>query len=147
MPRLLLDVPLVKQDRSMECWYASACMVCYYREAGPRLGLPKKWEANQGIDPEDFVALAKTEGMKPYPLPISQWTSASLCDALRFAGPLWCAGYWFGVPHIVVLTGVDGNTIYINDPDGPTKRTNTVDWFNTKLAFDVKDPVLYKPRS
>src|SRR5215217_3459658 len=44
-----LQVPLVKQHASMECWYAAACMVAYFRRPGPRLGLPKKWEANQGI--------------------------------------------------------------------------------------------------
>src|SRR5690348_4477784 len=34
---------VLKQHGFMACWYASACMVAYYREAGPRLGLPEKW--------------------------------------------------------------------------------------------------------
>ncbi len=44
-----LDVPLVKQLCNMSCWYASVCMVTYYREAGSRLGLSDKWNENTGI--------------------------------------------------------------------------------------------------
>lgn len=129
----------------MSCWYASVCMVCYYREAGPRLGLPDKWTANTGITPTDFVDLAKNEGLEPIKSPIAQWSSVDIYLLLRQAGPLWCAGYWFGPGHIIVLAGVDGDKIYFNDPDGPKKKTGTIDWFNSKLAWNVKDPVMYKP--
>src|SRR5439155_19894244 len=53
-----MTVPLVVQQASMECWYASACMVAYYRRPGPRLGLPDKWIANQGVALADFSRLA-----------------------------------------------------------------------------------------
>jgi ABC-type bacteriocin/lantibiotic exporter with double-glycine peptidase domain len=117
-----LKVPLVTQMATMECWYASACMVAYFRVAGPRLGLPAKWVSNQA------------EGLKSILTPASNLTSQQLEVILRNNGPIWCAGYWDGVPHIVVLTGVDGQKVYINDPN-PAKRARveTLAWFNQKL--------------
>lgn len=140
-----LQVPLVKQIRSMECWYASACMVAYYRVAGPRLGLPEVWKANTGISPADFVRLAKNEGLKPIKLPTPKWTLENTEATLFTHGPLWCAGYWYGVPHVIVLTGVDEKTVYINDPNGPARRFETTDWFNSKLAWTVRNCVMYQP--
>jgi hypothetical protein len=140
-----LNVPLVKQIVSMECWYASACMVAYYRAPGPRLGLPKKWLANKGISPSDFIDLAKNEGLKPIKLPTPKWTPKNAEANLSTHGALWCAGYWYGVPHVIVLTGVEGSTLYINDPDGPARREETVDWFNAKLAWNVANCVMYHP--
>jgi len=129
-----LKVPLVTQMATMECWYASACMVAYFRVAGPRLGLPAKWVANEGIGLADFVRLAQTEGLKSILTPASNLTSQQLEVILRNNGPIWCAGHWDGVPHIVVLTGVDGQKVYINDPN-PAKRARveTLAWFNQKL--------------
>jgi Papain-like cysteine protease AvrRpt2 len=137
-----LDVPLVAQARSMSCWYAAACMVSYYFRAGPRLGLPAKWMANKGITPNDFIALAEAEGLEPLPEPRVPPTPASpaahnggsLYAALRTHGPIWCAGYWYGPGHVIVLTGIDGSTIYLNDPDGGVEKTATVPWFNAKVA-------------
>ena len=62
MTGIRLEVPRVAQDRSMDCWYAAACMVSYYFRPGPRLGLPKTWAANKGIGPTRFADLAATEG-------------------------------------------------------------------------------------
>jgi Papain-like cysteine protease AvrRpt2 len=56
------------------------------------------------------------------------------------------AGQWDGVGHIVVLTGVDGNNVYINDPN-PRKgrRIETVEWFNQKLDRGVRGCLMYSP--
>jgi ABC-type bacteriocin/lantibiotic exporter with double-glycine peptidase domain len=140
-----LKVPLVAQRATMECWYASACMVAYYRVAGPRLGLPEKWTANRGIGLADFARLAQAEGLKPLPTPVGDQTALQLENLLDRNGPLWCAGRWDGVPHIVVLTGVDGPTVYINDPN-PSKgaRVESLDWFNKKLDR-VANCMMYMP--
>jgi len=129
-----LNVPMVVQRASMECWYASACMVAYFRRPGPRLGLPDRWVPNQGIGLADFARLAKAEGLKALQTPIGKLTYQQIEVLLRNFGPIWCAGRWDGVPHIIVLTGIDGANLYINDPN-PAKRARveTLDWFNQKL--------------
>lgn len=130
-----LKVPLVAQRLSMECWYASACMVAYYFAPGPRLGLPAKWTANQGINPTlgDFAALAKAEHLVPIDAPNRLWSEKNLEDILRSYGPIWCAGHWFGPGHIIVLTGVDDTRMYYNDPDGGVAKWGALAWFNQKL--------------
>jgi ABC-type bacteriocin/lantibiotic exporter with double-glycine peptidase domain len=140
-----LNVPLVPQQASMECWYASACMVAYFRRPGPRLGLPEKWVANRGIGLADFVRLAQAEGLKSVLTPAGDLTPQHLEVLLRNNGPIWCAGRWDGVPHIVVLTGIDGQTVYINDPN-PAKgaRVETLAWFNQKLDR-IPNCLMYMP--
>ncbi len=78
-----LNVPLALQKETMECWYSSACMVAYFRVAGPRLGLPDKWAPNKGIRPNDFIKLAQAEGLKSIQTPIGTSTSQQLETFLR----------------------------------------------------------------
>ena len=135
-----LDVPRVAQARSMSCWYAAACMVNYYFEVGPRLGLPKVWEKNSGISPGRFEDLARNEGLADattFRGSANTYGQTELYLALYWLGPLWCAGSWFGAKHIVVLTGVKTGSVLINDPDGGVAKSNTVNWFNEKIAHGV----------
>jgi cysteine protease avirulence protein AvrRpt2 len=81
------------------------------------LGLPGRWKANKGISPQDFVGLAQAEGLRIFNFPTGNFTDRQLEHALQTVGRLWCAGQWDGVGHIVVLTGIDGNRVYINDPN------------------------------
>ena len=138
-----LTVPLVKQQQTMECWYAAVCMVAYYRRPGPRLGLPDKWETNAGINRAEFSTLARAEGLKSFLTPASELTSQQLEVFLKNYGPIWCAGKWDGFPHIVVLTGVDGDTVYISDPD-QGERQETLAWFNLKRTRG-HDCMMYMP--
>jgi hypothetical protein len=153
--KYLLDVPLVAQDKSNTCWYAAACMVSYYFRPGPRLGVPAIWAKGDttGIKPAEFVQLAQNEGLTNRPLvkyhtaaPI-MYPAISLRQMLGEVGPLWCAGYWFGPGHIVVLTGIDGDTVHFNDPDGGVAKTNTVKWFNDKVARTVAGHLLCKDQT
>jgi len=151
MPRsVLLKVSLVKQHRSMECWYAAACMVCYYFEVGPRLGVPKAWSDNRGLPLADFSTLAKTEGLKPVPFPQNhQWDQDELALILQTRGPIWAWGMWDGLSHIVVLTGVDQGQVHFNDPSGPRRRTMNLASFNAKLVRNYpagSDPLMVKAR-
>ena len=141
-----LEVPMFGQRKNSSCWYASACMVAYYRAPGPRLGLPDLWLKDDGLSSADFVGLAANEGLHPIRLPTPRWTPGNTEANLAIHGPLWCAGCWYGVPHIIVLTGVDGNTVYINDPDGPRRREGTLDWFNEKLDSHIANCVMYQPK-
>jgi ABC-type bacteriocin/lantibiotic exporter with double-glycine peptidase domain len=142
-----LNVPLVNQLRNMSCWYASVCMVAYFREAGPRLGIPERWNANTGIDLNDFITLAQAEGLVSIKSPTSNLTEQQLEVFLRNNGPIWCAGMWDGVPHVVVLTGVEKGKVYINDPNpAKGKRVETIAWFNQKL-WRYQNCMMYKPRS
>ncbi len=142
-----LNVPMVTQKRQMSCWYASACMVAYYRQAGPRLGLPEKWKANNGIKVSDFIKLAQAEGLKSVQSPAIALTEQQLEVVLRNCGPVWCAGMWDGLPHIVVLTGVENGKVFINDPSPSKKqRVETLAWFNEKLCNNIKGCMMYQPR-
>lgn len=139
-----LSVPMVPQQRSMSCWYASTCMVIYFHVAGPRQGLPAKWNTNNGINIPDFVTLAQAEGMKTVNHAKVAFSEAQLETILRKHGPIWCAGQWDGAPHIVVLTGISDGNVYINDPNpAKLKRTETLAWFNTKLDMAVPNCMMY----
>jgi ABC-type bacteriocin/lantibiotic exporter with double-glycine peptidase domain len=141
-----LKVPLVYQRETMECWYASACMVAYYRRPGPRLGLPEKWQANRGITPADFVELAKAEGLRAVRFPSGRMTEADLTTLLKDCGPLWCAGRWDGVPHIVVLTGVEDDKVFVNDPSPyQGARVESLSWFDHRLDRQVSGCLMYSP--
>lgn len=142
-----LSVPLVAQQRPFECWYAAVRMVAYFHFPGPRLGIPKVWERSNssGIRPQEFSQLAQNEGLKPIPFS-AMWTAAALEHQLRVHGPIWCAGFWFGPGHVIVLTGVVGNDVHFNDPNGGKKKTGSIDWFNAKLAKSVPGNLLYKAK-
>lgn len=143
--KVQLDVPLVEQKKNMSCWYASACMVAYYREAGPRLGLPDVWKANTGLSFGAVDNLAKAEGLSVFPHPnVGKFSAADIYAALKQAGPLWCAGLWYGFGHCIVLTGTDGKNVIFNDPAGDKNKKETVDWFNKKLLWSLKNSLLYR---
>ncbi len=147
-----LDVPRVAQTKDMSCWNASAQMLWYYSQgktqrAGPMNSLGKIFEDNKGLTIPGFIKLAKSVGLMALPDEDS-FTSQKLEALLRTYGPIWCAGDWFGFGHIVVLTGVDGGTIYFNDPDQGKAKEGTLAWFNEKLwkvksRMMVKDPARY----
>ncbi|PMY59951.1 MULTISPECIES: papain-like cysteine protease family protein [Pseudomonas] len=139
-----MTVPKVAQDKTMSCWYAAACMVAFYREQGPRLGIPTVYAANTGVTPAQIRLLTKNEGLTDAELPVG-CTAEQIEAALRQYGPLWLDGDWFGPAHIIVVTGVDTTSkeIIFNDPDGGTEKRGSVTWFNAKRY--VANPPLYQP--
>ena len=155
MAKHIMDVPTVAQRKSMSCWHASAQMIWWYWQTktgrqGPMWTLPKEWADDTGlaVSVEDFIRLAKAAGLKSVPRQNS-YNSGDLLWILKRFGPIWCAGTWYGFGHVVVLTGIDGNTVHINDPDQGVKKTGTVKWFNEKMmnhldgCFMHKDPEAY----
>ena len=144
---ITLDVPLVRQSRNADCWYAAGCMVAYYRRPGPRLGIPEVWQANVGLPFNRWAEHAANEGFREVPWPNSgAWSPGSLEAALTIYGPLLCHGRFYFQGHAIALTGVDGNTICLNDPWEPAKKMNTLEWFNTNIWAQQYRPMWYCPR-
>ena len=143
-PRLELDVPLVKQQREMDCWYAAACMLAYYRAAGPRLGLPKVWEANKGLF--SVGPLIEAEQLRVVPRPSNEHKADKfmIFRWLSDYGPIWCAGNWNGVPHVIVLTGIIADFIAINDP-AKGSDVMGVEHFNKRLDWADTRCMLWAP--
>ena len=144
-----LDVPLVCQNRSRSCWYAAACMVSYYREAGPRPGLKDVWDDNRRLMPDQIDRLIQAENLSVFPHPVTgRFSGPDLYAALLRVGPLWCGGKWYGNGHVIVLTGVDSNYVYFNDPEpmgeGTKDEREPISWFNDNLAWSMKNSILFR---
>ena len=141
-----LTVPTVAQTSSDTCWHSAALMIWYYSlnvtgKSGPMNTLKKEFEANRSIS--DWPALAKTVGLAEVGQD-REYSSVEVKNMLMKHGPLWAAGQWYGVGHCIVVTGVDDETIYLNDPDGGVKKTELLTWFNTKRYRTWPDSLLAK---
>jgi hypothetical protein len=157
MPSIYLDVPFVSQlgygdpDNPMNdrtgCWYASACMVAYFFEAGPRLGMPEKYDPAKGhsaMKNEEYPTLMANEHLVAVALPQSKaWTGDQIADLLRKFGPLsfgWNktslkSGKTYG--HRSVVIGYDEGTsaVIFHDPEKlPNSRLSLKD-FNAKFRW------------
>lgn len=109
--------------------------------------LSKVYDSDTGISPAQFVELAKTLGLETVPEVNMSYSWEALAEPLRRHGPLWAAGYWYGAPHVIVITGVEpSGRLYVNDPGfGP--REHDLAFFNLNIAFDVRNPIMYLPNS
>jgi hypothetical protein len=81
--------------------------------------IPSSYAAadTKGIGPAQFITLAQNVGLDALPVK-NQHSEQDLFDCLKNSGPVWFAGFWFGVGHIIVLTGVDRGKVFFNDPAG-----------------------------
>ena len=144
-----LIVPTVAQTSRNTCWHASAQMIWYYWQGihhrqGPMNTLSANYKSDAGVRPEQFVILAGKTGLKKVNHDFRNYTTGMIGWLLSSYGPLWCAGYWYGVGHIIVLTGVDHNSVYFNDPDGGIRKKEGVAWFNNKLSKTVPGCIMHK---
>ena len=164
MPDIYLDVPFVSQlnigghsgqgrDETNGCWYATCCMIGYYHEQGPRLGVPSQYVKPNGapqdvdkngntaplpVGPALFPVIAKNEGLVQVPLPKDKkWTSDGLAEVLRECGPCF-VGRGFNQNgklvggHIICLVGARGsdNTVTVHDPWTGPNQTMSISDFN-----------------
>jgi ABC-type bacteriocin/lantibiotic exporter with double-glycine peptidase domain len=149
----LLRVPLEAQQKSNTCWHASALMIWQYSQgrtgrAGPMQTLGAKWAGNNTIRPPEFIKLARNVGLLPLAGTTNICLSASFLEkALKEHGPIWCAGYWYGVGHVIVLTGIANGMVFINDPDKGVRKFGTLMWFNNKLASEFTGCMMVKNSS
>ncbi len=150
MGKLKLEVPVLAQEKSMCCWHTSAMMIWHYWQqktgkSGPMNTVLPVYNADSGlsVSAQEFITLGKTTGLSLLPSKAT-YSAEDLFAMLRDWGPLWCAGVWYGFGHVIVLTGIDGGQIFLNDPDGAQKKTGTVGWFNTKLLSGLDGCVMAK---
>jgi hypothetical protein len=150
MPTIKLSVPLEAQEKANCCWHTSAYMIWLYwqqngKGAGPMNTVASSYAVadTKGIGPQVFITLAQTVGLKALPVK-NQHSEDDLFGYLRDGGPVWCAGFWFGVGHIIVLTGVGGGKVFFNDPDQGVKKEGTIDWFNKKLSSQLPGCLMVK---
>ena len=124
------DVPLIPQSKNMACWYASAQMLIQWRRERTQSCesdhpdpsdddvLVQRERANNGLACSQVVDLAQRLDLEPVP-PESP-TLDTVAGWLRDYGPIWFAGL---VPtgHAMVITGVIGDNLIINDPWPPNR--------------------------
>lgn len=144
------DVPLVAQEKANCCWHTSAYMIWLYwqrngKGAGPMNTIASSYAAadTDGIGPQQFITLAKTIGLKALPVK-NEHSEADLYNYLKSGGPVWSAGFWFGVGHIIVLTGAGKGKVCFNDPDGGVAKEASVKWFNEKLSSQLSGCLMIK---
>lgn len=148
-----LNVPLEAQSKNSTCWHAAAMMLWRYSQQltgrqGPMNTLANSWVNNNPILPREFIELGKRVGLVSVHKPGTEYSADGLEAMMRNWGPLWCAGHWYGVGHIIVLTGVQVNTVFLNDPDRGLRKKGTLSWFNAKLDGNLDGAVMAKdPRA
>ena len=141
-----LNVMHIMQERQMNCWHASARMLYGYRNSACINPLPQDYESNQGLTAEQFIDLARDLGLQTLPQVNQSFSWRFIDDNLRSYGPIWAAGQWNGVNHIVVMTGVDEDgTLYVNDPAFGAPVIRTMAWFNARIDKNVPIPMMYLP--
>ncbi len=143
---LLMGVPKIRQESSMSCWHASARMLYGYKRRASINPLPAAYTANAGLTGQQFIALAKTVGLRTVPQVNQSFDWSYLDNLLRVYGPIWAAGRWNGFPHIIVIVGAfaDGKIAYIDPADG-LQHGQDMKWFNEKIASEVAIPMMYLP--
>jgi len=175
MASIYLNVPFVSQlgfgsktdptNDPTGCWYASACMVGYYFEAGPRLGDPSLYTLNVGRYKDgspmtghqaiaDTTTLQKNENLVEVPYPADKkWTTKALAELLKKWGPQlisWTKtnqGKAYG--HCSTLIGVaeKEKSVIIHDPENAPNTRMSIDKFNSVFMWDIPDSMLRKNRA
>jgi hypothetical protein len=126
-------------------------MLGYYREQGPRLGVPERYDNTTSgppdprpITPASLPTLAQNEGLTQVPLPAAKaWTIDGLAAILRECGPI-LIGRGFTTStglvggHIIVVVGTigQGALVVLHDPEVGPNKTLTIDQFNAVFPWD-----------
>jgi ABC-type bacteriocin/lantibiotic exporter with double-glycine peptidase domain len=140
---------LIKQAKTMSCWYASAQMVIKWRQDKDKQCLawlvPPEFDAecarlrdgNSGIQNPQIIQMAKRIGLKAIP-PVSP-TPETLEHWLRTYGPLWVNGK----THIVVIGGIDTAAlkvkVYDPAPGITTEWRSLTDWYAFGTSPSTRD--------
>lgn len=156
---------LIPQRLQMSCWYASAQMLIQWRQDRVQQSLgwlvPPDLDAqcalirdgNAGLSNPQILPMAKRLGLSaippesPLPETLENW--------LRVYGPLWVNGK----QHIVVIAGIDTETLMVKVYDPWPPNVGKIDWRSLSdwYAFgssastrdtgkDVEAVFLYVPR-
>ena len=139
-------------DDPTGCWYASACMVAYYYEKGPRLWVPELYKQAlgggqlghfaTGSDPANKLSanhhelLAERENLEPVVDCETQhtYTLEEIEQLLVSSGPIFF--YWSkshggqSYGHASVIIGADNKNVIYHDPEKAPNSKMTIDRFN-----------------
>ena len=139
-----LAVPHFPQQNAMDCWHASARMLWAYQYSQSIDPLPDVFNGMAGIQPAEFIRLAKSLGLSTFPQVNECYGATFLIDNIMHIGPLWAAGQWNGPNHIIVITGAEEDgTVYVNDPAFATPQVREIGWFNEKIDKSVSEPMMF----
>jgi hypothetical protein len=114
-------VPLIPQTSRFSCWAASIAMIRSWKTRAPISdvmvaqnagGLNYMPSYGKGLDANDKYIL-EANGFQIEP-PLC-YTQKRITSLINMHGPLWVAT-WAPGAHVRVVTGMNGNTLFINDP-------------------------------
>jgi surface antigen len=150
------NTKVIRQDKNMSCWYASAQMVLAYRgvtnmivQTSSNIGTLARYFKNDGVFANEFTTFASEVGLSwrkgSDVLPVT--SAIGWAKTLRVLGPLWVpimvteGKHTYG--HIVVVRGVrsDG-TLWINDPAKLVPIGTDAAQFNAAACWAL--PFLFK---
>jgi hypothetical protein len=136
------------------CWYASASMVGYYFEAGPRQGVPELYKRALGgsqlghyatgsqqantLEARHHDLLADRENLAPVAkcATAHSYTIDEIENLLRMGGPIFM--YWMKTHgsntygHASVIIGTQGQNLIYHDPENAPDRVMAIGVFNSK---------------
>ena len=139
-------------DDPTGCWYASACMVGYFFEKGPRLGIPELYKKALGggqlghhatgsdsalvLEANHHDLLAEREQLEPVPNCATNhaYTLDELEKLLSEGGPIFL--YWTkshggqSYGHASVIIGADSKNVIFHDPEKAPNSKMKIDRFN-----------------
>lgn len=146
-------VGVTPRDDPTGCWYASACMVGFYFEAGPRLGVPELFKraladgllghyatgsgpANQ-LSANHHDLLAQREHLEPVAHcdKYHFFKLDAVEELLRTRGPIFF--YWMKqhgsnqYGHASVIIGTDNSGIIYHDPESAPNSKMPIAQFNS----------------
>ena len=150
-----LEIPFVSQmdigihtgtaghSEKTGCWYASTCMVSYFWETGPRLGVPDLYAGTnnpKGISATHYPNLISNEGFKSYPVPTNnQWTIEELYNVVKTKGPCYVRRGYRNAEgrltggHAIVLKGANKTTQQVAFLDPAVNYTKPVKFLGKTL--------------
>jgi hypothetical protein len=158
----IVDVPKIRQDSPMSCWFAAAQMVQGAFVLGPAMGMGAESKAlfDKGLNNGRYVEFADKNNLanmdnsedeimsraRSYRRQSPGVTFQSLVYLLNSYGPIWTV-IRLG-KHAVVLTGVSGNgdgdaEVLYNDPASGTECKMPLTRFNSQVQWECKGIFLH----
>jgi hypothetical protein len=127
--KVQFDVPLLGQEDDHLCWYASAQMLLAWAKSNH--SKPEDEKVKYSVEHNErfpknvnaILAFARMEGLHSHYYDPEELTAHGMLSLMAEKdSPLWyygeCDGFdgWTQGGHVVVITGIHGNTIHYNDP-------------------------------
>lgn len=165
-------VPYIPQVTKKECWYVAYKMIVAHRfgesaafllpEKIERMHARSAYNSGMGLPVDEFSEFAESAGLVsplsntraesvvvntiPMQRTIGGYSSVQLEILLRNHGPLWISWKIFKGGHIIVLVGVDNQTVYYHDPQAGANCSQSLLQFNRNLnPLSANHQIMYMP--